>query len=136
MTVIMGKPIADRPIPLADAMEEEIQVTVWGDVFQVDKHVTRDESKAIYKILFTDYTNSFALKTIVSAEKAHLIDDTLKPGKTLLTSGRVMLDTFDKELLLRPDFHRAGPAYIPPGSPARKSGWSCTCTPICPQWMA
>ena len=103
MTVIMGKPIADRPIPLADAMEEEIQVTVWGDVFQVDKHVTRDESKAIYKILFTDYTNSFALKTIVSAEKAHLIDDTLKPGKTLLTSGRVMLDTFDKELLLRPD---------------------------------
>ena len=54
----------------------------------------------IYKILFTDYTNSFALKTIVSAEKAHLIDDTLKPGKTILTSGKVMLDTFEKELLL------------------------------------
>jgi len=72
-------------------------------VFQTDKHVTRDETKVIYKILFTDYTNSFALKTIVSAEKAHLIDDTLKPGKTILTSGKVMLDTFEKELLLRPD---------------------------------
>lgn len=103
MTVIMGKPIGERPIPLSDAMEEEIQVTVWGDVFQTDKHVTRDETKVIYKILFTDYTNSFALKTIVSAEKAHLIDDTLKPGKTILTSGKVMLDTFEKELLLRPD---------------------------------
>lgn len=30
MTVIMGKPIGERPIPLSDAMEEEIQVTVWA----------------------------------------------------------------------------------------------------------
>ncbi len=102
MELVMGKPIAVRPTPLAEVMEEGSNVTVWGDVFGVDRHTTRDEAKVIFKIKFTDLTNSFALKTIVSADKAALIDKALKPGATLLASGQVMLDTFERDLILRP----------------------------------
>ena len=102
MKVVMGRPSTTRPIPLAEVMEEGNSVSVWGDIFGVDRHVTRDESKVIFKIKFTDYTNSFAMKTIVSADKAGLIDNTLKPGTTILAAGQVMLDTFERDLILRP----------------------------------
>ena len=101
MTVVYGKAITTRPIPLRDAMEEDSTPTVWGDIFGVDKHVTRN-GNIIYKVEFTDYTNSFAMKIMLSADQEALADAALKSGKTILAAGRVEVDSFDKELLMRP----------------------------------
>ncbi|MEI3578952.1 MAG: hypothetical protein V8Q30_02540 [Acutalibacteraceae bacterium] len=135
MTVIMGKPIGERPIPLSDAMEEEIQVTVWGDVFQTDKHVTRDETKVIYKILFTDYQ--------LLCPQDHRVGG--EGGRSMIPSSRARPFSPAARSCWTPLKRNCCVCVLIPlrwssvhtgRIPARKSGWNCICIPICPPWTA
>lgn len=101
MTVFMGKAVRETPIRLEDVKQDSGRVTVWGDIFSVDKRVSRDGSKCIYAVHITDYTSSNTLKLIVDKEQESVTDE-LKPGVTLAVQGEVDYDKYDREIAIRP----------------------------------
>jgi len=101
MTVLMGRPVRDRPMPLRDVTQESGRVTVWGDIFSTEKRESRDGSKCIYSINFTDYTSSNTLKAIVDSTKSETMDS-LQKGMTIVVRGDVSYDKYDREIAIRP----------------------------------
>lgn len=101
MTPVVGRNINEKPIPLSQVNGESGKVTVWGTVFSVDKRDTRDGSKVIMSVNFTDYTSSNTLKIIADKEKEPQYD-AVKPGVSLLVRGEVSFDKYDNEINIRP----------------------------------
>lgn len=101
MTPVVGRNINEKPIPLSQVNGESGKVTVWGTVFSVDKRDTRDGSKVIMSVNFTDYTSSNTLKIITDKEKESQYD-AVKPGASLLIRGEVSYDKYDNEINIRP----------------------------------
>ena len=101
MTILIGKTIKDKPIPLVNILDEVKSAVVWGDVFSVDTHDTRDGTKTIFSINFTDYTSSNTLKVIADKGKADVYNQ-ITVGKTIVVRGEVRYDTYDKCLNIKP----------------------------------
>ena len=99
--VIAGRPIKEKPMPLLEVNAESGRVTVWGDIFSMEKRETRDGVRCIYSIDFTDYTSSNTLKIIVEKEKSQIYDS-LKVGSTILVRGDANYDKYDHEVSIRP----------------------------------
>lgn len=99
--VVQGKMIRTPPIPLSQVTEEGGKCVVWGDIFQIDRRETRDGSKVIFSMNFTDYTGSNTLKLITDKQKAQPLE-ALSEGTTVLVSGEVGFDKYDKEINIRP----------------------------------
>ena len=66
---IYGGIIKDDPIDISSITPDIGSATVWGDVFFVDGHLTKDGTKKIYSVYITDYTNSILIKIIAAKEK-------------------------------------------------------------------
>lgn len=101
MTPVVGRNIAERPVSLSEVNGESGKVVVWGTVFSVDKRDTRDGSKVIMSVNFTDYTSSNTLKIITEKEKESQYDP-VKVGASLLVRGEVSYDRYDNEINIRP----------------------------------
>ena len=100
-SLLVGKPVKGTPIPLKEVTAESGNVVVWGDVFFVEKRLTRDESRVIYSVYLTDYTSSNILKIIADRAKEELYDQ-LKNGVSALVRGEVSYDRYDREINIRP----------------------------------
>ena len=99
--VIKGKPIKEKPIPLREVNAESGKVTVWGEIFSVDRRESRDGSKLIFSINFTDYSSSNTLKIIIDAGKDDPVE-TLGKGDAVIVRGDVSYDRYDREITIRP----------------------------------
>lgn len=97
---LLGKAISQDPIPINSFPEEGSKVTFWGDIFNTQTFYTKDGKKAIIIFYFTDYTGSMTVKMILDKEKTDIINQ-LKIGQTILISGEIAFDRYDKELILR-----------------------------------
>ncbi|WRS26201.1 PolC-type DNA polymerase III [Oscillospiraceae bacterium MB08-C2-2] len=100
MQIIKGKAIRTTPLPLNEVTAESGTVAVWGEVFSVDKRVTRDGSKAIYSMNFTDYTSSNTLKIFEEVAKCEPLDS-LSPGAVIAARGEASYDKYDREVNIR-----------------------------------
>ena len=98
---ISGSLVKGEPMPISDVTPDAGNVTIWGDVFAVSEHFTKDGSKKIYAISLTDYTGSISLKIIADKEKWRVFDAITK-GSTLLVRGEVTYDKYDREITIRP----------------------------------
>ncbi len=101
LSVLTGRPIKDKPTPLNQINEMSGRIVVWGDLFAIERKVTRDESKVIFTFSITDYTNSNNLKVICNKDEADLYDE-LSKGDTLVVRGDVSYDKYDREISIRP----------------------------------
>lgn len=99
--VIVGKKIAEKPLPLSDVSGESGRVVICGEVFAKDVRYSRDNSKLILSIDLTDYTGSNTLKIIDDAKKEKQFDK-IKPGSVLLVRGDASYDKYDHEVTIRP----------------------------------
>lgn len=63
MVTLYGNPPKGRPIEMAQVNIESGNVTVWGDVFKIDRRTSRDEKTLILSIYFTDYTGSYCVSS-------------------------------------------------------------------------
>ncbi len=100
-SLLVGKPVKGTPIPLKEVTAESGNVVVWGEVFFVEKRLTRDESRVIYSVYLTDYTSSNILKIIADRAKEEMYDQ-LKNGVSALVRGEVSYDRYDREINIRP----------------------------------
>ncbi len=98
--LLYGKPTRNPTTPIGEIQGEGTQVTVWGDVFYIDNRETRDGKKLIVSFQFTDYTGSLTAKAIVDISRSEHLTS-LKVGNTVLASGRMEFDRYDKESVLR-----------------------------------
>ncbi len=78
------------------------RVTLWGDVFAIEEKTSKDGKRIIATISFTDYTSSNIIKLIDFVPKARAVLDNLKKGSTIVCTGDVQDDTFDKAINIRP----------------------------------
>ena len=101
LAVVTGRAIKEKPVSLDSIDAESGKVTVWGDIFAVDSRESRDGSKVILAIHFTDYTSSNVMKVITEKEKAAIYEPLTK-GKTVLVRGEASYDKYDGEISIRP----------------------------------
>lgn len=99
--VIIGRRITDAPMQLRDVSGESGQVVVCGEVFARDVRYSRDDTKIILSIDFTDYTGSNTLKIIDDKKKEEQLER-LAVGSVLLVRGDASYDKYDHEVTIRP----------------------------------
>ncbi len=99
--VLYGNKIKNEITPLIEIDPQIGSAAVWGDVFFVDGRPTKDNKKVIYSIYITDYTSSLIIKVIESKNLSSYLEK-IKVGMTILVSGDISEDTFEKEVVMRP----------------------------------
>ena len=101
MAVVIGRPIKQRPMRLADVDMQSGKIVVWGDIFSADSRETRDGESVIISLMITDLTGSNTLKIIAKKKDAENVL-ALKPGMTLLVQGEASFDKYDHDVTIRP----------------------------------
>ena len=96
-----GRLITQPYISIREINPQTPTATIWGDIFSVDLHDTKDGKNIICSIYITDYTGSIILKIIENKKKADYIEK-LKNGKTILVQGDISDDKYEREIVLRP----------------------------------
>ncbi|MCH5199443.1 MAG: PolC-type DNA polymerase III [Oscillospiraceae bacterium] len=99
--LLAGKPVNDPPIPMRDIFEECSNVTVWGDVFNVEDKTVKNGEFTILTAFFTDYTNSQTLRIFTATDRAEEYGF-IQNGTTLLVNGDVKFDSFTKSNYIEP----------------------------------
>lgn len=88
-----GRMIKGKIIPIENVQYDSGKVTVWGDVFDIDKKVTKSGDKNIFTIDITDYTGSITAKVFGPISDTAIVDN-LSKGMTVVVSGDVEFDKF------------------------------------------
>ena len=68
----------------------------------VESRTTKDGKRMIISVILTDYRSSITLKIIELVKKAEAILEGIKAGNTVVASGDIVFDTYDKEINLKP----------------------------------
>ncbi len=97
------KPLYGRPIgkvktqPIEELSADTGTAMIWGDVFFIDTHSTKDGKSCIITIQITDYTSSITVKLFENANKVKPLE-AIKKGVTLIVKGDVSYDNYDKDV--------------------------------------
>lgn len=94
-----GRMIKGKLMPLKDIQYDSGKVCVWGDIFDIEKKVTKSGDKNIFTIDITDYTGSITLKIFGSIKETSIIDE-LKKGQTVVANGDIEFDKYAGEIVL------------------------------------
>ena len=99
--ILVGRKIAEQPMPLSGVSAESGRVIVCGEVFDIDSRYNRDETKIIMSVSITDYTGSNILK-IFADKKEEEKYGAIKKGVALLVRGDASYDKYEHEVTIRP----------------------------------
>lgn len=99
--IIIGKKITQNPTELSEVGGESGEVVVCGEVFEKTVRYSRDNSKMIMSISFTDYTGSNTLK-IIDDKKKEALYEKIASGSIIIARGEASFDKYDHEVSIRP----------------------------------
>jgi DNA polymerase-3 subunit alpha (Gram-positive type) len=88
-----GRMIKGKMIPIENVQYDSGKVTVWGDIFDMEKKVTKSGDKNIFTIDITDYTSSITAKIFGPIKETAIVEN-LSKGQTIVVSGDVEYDKF------------------------------------------
>ncbi len=91
--LVMGKPINDPPVTMESVSNERDSVTVWGEIFSVEKKETKSGKSTIFTVSFSDRTSSMVMKLFVYNSKLDSYKF-LKEGNKILANGSYKMDDF------------------------------------------
>ncbi len=100
--LVMGKPINDPPVAMDSVMNESESITVWGEIFEVEKKETKNGKSTIMTASFSDRTSSMVMKFFVYNTNLDKYDF-IKKGNKVLVNGSYKLDTFMHHNVLSPE---------------------------------
>lgn len=98
--VIYGRGIHKRPKPIKDIQYDDGEVSVWGDVFDLEIRDTRDGRSKIITFNITDYTYSFTVKLFGRNNEVADLCSKLKNGLTIIVRGTVQNDSYRHEYVI------------------------------------
>ena len=96
---LYGRSIRGKMIPISSISGDSGRIVVWGDVFDIEKKVTKRGDKNIFTIDITDYTGSTTAKVFNSIKESAVIDN-IKKGDTIVVQGDVEYDKYAGELVV------------------------------------
>ena len=96
---LYGRSIRGKMIPISSISGDSGRIVVWGDVFDIEKKVTKSGDKNIFTIDITDYTGSTTAKVFNSIKESAVIDN-IKKGDTIVVQGNVEYDKYAGELVV------------------------------------
>ena len=96
---LYGRSIRGKMIPISSISGDSGRIVVWGDVFDIEKKVTKSGDKNIFTIDITDYTGSTTAK-VFNAIKESAVIDNIKKGDTIVVQGDVEYDKYAGELVV------------------------------------
>ena len=96
---LYGRTIKGKIMPISTIAGDTGRIVVWGDVFEIEKKVTKSGDKNIFSIDITDYTNSTTVKVINTIKDTQVLEG-LKKGDTIVVQGDVEYDKYANELVL------------------------------------
>lgn len=99
--LLAGKAINDAPVDMRNIYEEVNNITVWGEIFNVEEKAIKNGEFTILTAFFTDYTNSQVLRVFTPSDK---LGDYgfIKKGTVILVNGDAKIDSFTKSLYIEP----------------------------------
>jgi DNA polymerase-3 subunit alpha (Gram-positive type) len=104
--VVIGKTVAGTPIPLHEAMQEDAEVIVEGEIFNIEKRETKNKNLLVTFGL-TDFTGSIAVKVFLAGDKK-MAEESLQEGTWLKIRGKIEKNKFSSEFeLLAQDINMA-----------------------------
>lgn len=96
---LYGRSIRGKMITISSISGDSGRIVVWGDVFDIEKKVTKSGDKNIFTIDITDYTGSTTAKVFNSIKESAVIDN-IKKGDTIVVQGDVEYDKYAGELVV------------------------------------
>ena len=96
---LYGRSIRGKYVPISSIADDSGKVLIWGDVFDIEKRVTRSGDKNIFTIDITDYTGSTTVKVFNSIRESAVLDN-LKKGSTIAVMGDVEYDKYASEIVV------------------------------------
>ena len=96
---LYGRSIRGKMIPISAIEGDSGRVVVWGDVFDLEKKITKSGDKNIFTIDITDYTGSTTVKVFNSIKESAVVDN-IKKGDTIAVMGDVEYDRYAGELVV------------------------------------
>ena len=96
---LYGRSIRGKMIPISSISGDSGRIVVWGDVFDIEKKVTKSGDKNIFTIDITDYTGSTTAKVFNSIKESAVIDN-INKGDTIVVQGDVEYDKYAGELVV------------------------------------
>ena len=96
---LYGRSIRGKMIPISAIAGDSGRVVIWGDVFDLEKKVTKSGDKNIFTIDISDYTGSTTVKVFNTIKDSASVD-TIKKGDTIAVMGDVEYDKYAGELVV------------------------------------
>lgn len=96
---LYGKVLRGKIQPISNVAYDSGKVTVWGDIFSIEKKVTKSGDKNIFQINITDYTSSITVKVFNSIKESAVLD-TLKKGMAIMVGGDAEYDRYMNDLVI------------------------------------
>jgi len=109
-----GKPFKTPAVPMKDLNLDMGIVTVEGRVFSVEHKELKKRNAWVINFDMTDNTNSVRINRFMEAGEAKPVLDNVSVGSVLKVQGKLMINQFDNEMVLRPN------AMMPGSMPKRK----------------
>ena len=101
-SVLMGRPIKQRPVPMNTLNLESGRVTVEGDVVAVTSRTIPKSGSAVLSFDMTDRTNSVRVSRFLRSDDDKSIIDEVKPGDHLIVQGEIIYSKYDDDMVLDP----------------------------------
>lgn len=96
---LYGRSIRGKLVPISTIADDTGRTVLWGDIFEIDKRVTKSGDKNIFNFDITDYTGSMTVKVFNSIRESASLDS-LKAGDTIVVSGDVEYDKYAGEIVV------------------------------------
>ena len=112
--VFYGKPFKTLTTPMKDISLDMGIVTVEGRVFSVEHKELKKRNAWVINFDMTDNTNSIRINRFMEANEAKPVLENVSMGKVLKVQGKLMINQYDNEMVLRPM------AMMPGTMPKRK----------------
>ncbi len=97
-----GKPFKGLPVPMRELNLDMGSVIVEGRVFAVEHKELKKRNAWVINFDMTDNYGSVRVNRFMEANEAKPILDSVKVGSVLRVQGKLMLNQFDNEMVLKP----------------------------------
>ena len=99
---LYGKPFRGDAVPMKDISLDMGSVIVEGRVFAVDHKELKKRNAWVVSFDMTDNTGSIRINRFMEAGEAKPFLDNVSEGAVLRIQGKLMINQFDNEMILRP----------------------------------